>query len=313
MMLDLLRSTARMLLADEDRWVLVTGPDSWILRRICLELDRHCGLNSTYSKDPFPLPTAEKYFFAHYSLLIQYIDQVPPRIGQRIVWFTHYEDNGRKSVADVVHALRRADKIAVSSTYWRTWIVQRGIPPERVECILGGADPALFTPRERTRRGAIGFVSKYYPRKSPEKILAIVRAMPDQNFILLGPGWDVCPYSRVLAALPNLRIMDVPYEQYPAIYGEMDVFVSVSTVEGGPIPLIESMMRNVVPVVSDTGFARDVIRNGQNGFIYDIKAEVPEIVSLIRTAQRFRADVRESIEHLTWQHFARKMLEFIDR
>ena len=89
----------------------------------------------------------------------------------------------------------------------------------------------------------------------------------------------------------------------------MDVFVSVSKLEGGPIPLIESMMCNIVPVASRTGFAPDIIRNDENGYLFDIDSEVGDICKLIDKAMHFPSDIdiSSSVENFCWSKFAKKI------
>ena len=60
---------------------------------------------------------------------------------------------------------------------------------------------------------------------------------------------------------------------YPDLYSKMDVFVSPSILEGGPVPILESMMSNCVPVASKTGFCPDIINHGQNGFLASSQEE----------------------------------------
>jgi glycosyltransferase involved in cell wall biosynthesis len=95
--------------------------------------------------------------------------------------------------------------------------------------------------------------------------------------------------------------MNVPYEQYPSIYRDMDVFVSVSRLEGGPIPLVEAMMSNVTPVVSNTGFASDIIEHGKNGFIFSTDATASEVAHLVRRALTQQCPTRTTVENLNWK------------
>jgi glycosyltransferase involved in cell wall biosynthesis len=63
-----------------------------------------------------------------------------------------------------------------------------------------------------------------------------------------------------------------------------DIFLSTSEFEGGPRTLIEAMSCHVVPVVTDIdGYCREVIRQGENGFLVpvgDVEAFVDRISEL---------------------------------
>lgn len=296
-------------LRDEPRWVFVAGTESWILKGICNEIQRRGKLNGLHFAEGFGLPKADYYFFAHYSRLIQFLDD-PRKDGKRVVFFTHFEDHGKRRVEDIINALHQADKAICMSSIWKTWLLDHRLDSKKVDFFLCGADPELFRYHERGG-GAVGFVTRYYPRKRPDTILQIVERMPDQAFILLGQGWEQYARFTDLCSLPNFQYIETDYAHYPAVYRQMDVFISVSKVEGGPIPLIEAMMSNVVPVASRTGFAPDIICHGDNGFLFDVDADVETIVSLIHRAFELEANVRETVKHLTWEDFVKQLLDFV--
>ena len=70
------------------------------------------------------------------------------------------------------------------------------------------------------------------------------------------------------------------------------------------------MMCNVVPVVSDTGFARDLIEDGTNGYIFPVRASAATVIPKIRQALASRVDVAASARHLTWAAMSARLAEF---
>ncbi len=137
--------------------------------------------------------------------------------------------------------------------------------------------------------------------------MELVKSLPDLDFVLMGRNWEQFPEFEEMKRLPNFEYRMGTYEQYPAFYNELDVFVSLSDLEGGPIPLIESMMSNVVPVATRTGFAPDVIEHGVNGYLCETNADISEVAALVKTAISNRCDVRKTVEHLSWQRFSELM------
>lgn len=193
-------------------------------------------------------------------------------------------------------------------------LIQLGLNPSKAQVLLGSADPDFFIPHTRTGQGKIGFCGSFHPRRLPEKIIQIAKAMPHRQFLLLSPRrpdnekfkdrWTQYSHFKDLTALPNLTYVEAPYTEYPKHYAQMDVFISVSEVEGGPLSLLEAMMCNIVPVASHTGFAPDLIQHGKNGFLFDPHAPVSEITSLIDQAYSFQPHVRNTVEHLSWKNAA---------
>ena len=106
-----------------------------------------------------------------------------------------------------------------------------------------------------------------------------------------------------LSGLKNFTYLEGDYHEYPSYYSQLDVIVSMSELEGGPIPILEGMMSNVVPVASRTGFAPDVIRHGQNGFLFDVDASIEVVNELISQALSLSSDVRPTVLAYTWKNF----------
>jgi glycosyltransferase involved in cell wall biosynthesis len=134
--------------------------------------------------------------------------------------------------------------------------------------------------------------------------------MPDKEFILVGRDW--CKYNRFdeLLSLPNFKYFDnIPYEKYPDLYREMDVFVSPSHLEGGPVPLLEAMLCNVVPVVTRTGFGPDLVEHGKNGYLFKSTDNVQYVIQLIRQAFVIKTNIRPYAETHSWQNYGRKIGE----
>jgi glycosyltransferase involved in cell wall biosynthesis len=289
-----------------------SGWESWILTGICKEIERHSGLRCTYHAWPgaeLP-PPARAYFVSHYSLFPLLLREDPAFwTACSLVWYTHPDDHGVDD-ASMFWALRRASRVVAPCTAFRELLVDRGVSPEQAACVLGGADPALF-PRHERGDGAVGFSTAFYARKAPDRVLEIVRAMPHRRFLMLGRNWSRYARWEELRALPNFEYVEVPYSEYPGYYQRMDVFVSPAVLEGGPIPVLEAMMSNAVPVASRTGFAPDLVRHGENGFLFDVDATTAEICGLIEQAFELRADVRETVRGYSWEAFTRELLALL--
>jgi glycosyltransferase involved in cell wall biosynthesis len=201
--------------------------------------------------------------------------------------------------------LRHADVVLSMSTLHARGLTRWGVPRRKIDVVIPGADPATFPGHDRGG-GSVGFCSAYYDRKAPDTMLDIVRDSPAERFILLGRDWDAWERWDELGRLANLTYCTTEYENYPARYREMDVFVSTSTLEGGPIPLIEAMMSNVVPVATRTGFAEDVIDDGVNGVLLPVGSSAARFRDAIDQARAIDIDVRETVARFSWDHFAQR-------
>ena len=278
----------------------------WILEAICREIDQHCSARTTFADLHSPVPPARAYFYSHYGYLRTTLLSNPQVIhGENILFYTHPRELWYCE-SELKYVLRFADQVLSMCSLFVPEVQRLGISPERIHTGLLGADPQIFQPHHRGS-GRVGFCSAYQPRKSGDRILEIVRSMPHRRFVLCGKKWPTWDRFEELRSLANFEYLELPYQRYPQFYSSIDVFVSVSELEGGPVPLIESAMCNVVPVCSSTGHAQDIIESGENGYIFDVDAPISDICRLIDQAYELRTDIRRSVEHLTWERFSRQV------
>lgn len=284
-------------------FVSYAGNKGWILDAICKEIDAYFPGKTSFHYSGSFLPPAKAYFFSHHSLYPTAIETTPQiATAKTLIWYTHPKELGI-STQELIAALNQATTVICTCSRYEKLLNSQGLDSSKTTFILGAADPEMFHPHARGN-GAVGFCGAYYPRKDPDRILSIIQAMPHRSFILLGRNWEQYEHFETLKSLANFTYIEAAYQDYPLYYAQMDVFVSASKLEGGPIPLIEAMMCNVFPVASDTGFSTDIIRHGENGFIFDVEASIEEICAYIEQAFTIDSDVHKTVKHLSWKNFS---------
>lgn len=292
----------------QKKLVVVAPParlHGWILDAICRAIvdsteDQEAEM---VASDTERVPVADAYFFSHVGFFRDMLLR-HPWVGSstNLVFYTHPEEKYGLTRDVTAFLLRRADVVVSMSHLFIDDLVGDGVPRSSIDVATVGADPTQFRSHVRGT-GRIGLCSGYRRRKGAKRVLEIAQAIPDREFVLCGRGWREWPEFLRLEALPNFTYVEQPYSQYPKFYEKLDVFLSVSHLEGGPVPLVEAMMSNVVPVASRTGMAPNIIDHGRNGYLFDVDAPIAEIADLIRQAIDSTSDVRTSVEHLTWQRF----------
>ena len=307
-------------------FIINVNSRGWILEKICRVIEANSSLNCyflfTERNDSltYDLPKARSYFFAHYAMAYSSMVRHPEILGGNIyVWFTHPDLSKGITLEDLGVMLNACTHVFTPCSINRDIMQLIGVNPGKISVPLGGADPDLFT-ASRRKGTTVGFVGAYYPRKMPEKMLALMKSMPDVEFLLVAPRaqdvenkgilWSAWPGFMKMRKLANLRIVEAPFEEFPALYEEMDVYVSLSELEGGPIPIIEAMMSNVIPVATRTGFADDVISHGKNGYVLDVDADLKQIEAVIRAAlQDTDADIRADALDYSWSNFGSEIAD----
>ncbi|WP_203072895.1 glycosyltransferase [Falsiroseomonas ponticola] len=306
-------------------FVLNVNSRGWILEKICRVIEQASGgvcafvFAETNSRFNYPLPPARNYFFAHFALAATAFRKHPEaKSGNCFVWYTHPDLSKGVTKEELVSLADDCIAVFTPCSANKSTLVEWGAKGNNIFVPIGGADPAAFTPKVRDGKGAVGFVGAYYERKRPGAMLALARLMPEQPFLLIGPRaedvenrellWTNWPEFNEFTSLPNVRYVEASYDEFPRWYRECDVYCSVSTLEGGPIPAIEAMMSNIIPVLSDTGFARDIVAHGSTGYVFDIDAPPEAIVPLIQLALLdTTTDVATVAAAYSWDAFGREI------
>lgn len=287
-------------------FVIHPGNRGWILEAICKEIAAYLPGRYCFHYSTTDLPPAKAYFFSHFCLLPLCLRENPELCERnQIVFHTHpksLEDMGI-SDSELYTALNQATKVVCMCSEFANLLISEGVDAGKVTYVVGGADPQIFQPHVRSN-GVVGFSSAYQPRKSPTLVFDLVKAMPHRQFMLIGRNWEKYEKFSELIALDNFSYIQASYRDYPSYYAQMDVFVSPAKLEGGPIPLLETMMCNIVPVASRTGFAPDVIRHGENGFLFDADSSVDSVCELIENAYQLKTDIRATVQHCTWENLS---------
>jgi glycosyltransferase involved in cell wall biosynthesis len=288
-------------------WAFIVHQNArgWILDAICREIGSRQQDSWTVSYHPEISPDAKNYFFSHYLLLESYLERQPDKLKNSniFVWYTHPREEDPVRVAKLLLAFDNVTKVIFACESNRRIWIDRGLPEEKSAVVLGGADPTRFHYHARGS-GLVGLSSSFYERKNPDCLLEVMKILTHRQFLLLGKNWNRYALFEEMKALENFAYKSVPYREYPDIYSAFDVFLSISSLEGGPIPLIEAMMSNAVPVASRTGFAPDLIEHGENGFLFDTDASPAAIAELIEQAFNLSTDIRKTVESYDWDNFS---------
>jgi PEP-CTERM/exosortase A-associated glycosyltransferase len=189
--------------------------------------------------------------------------------------------------------LERAQAVTTICEGLRRDILLRGIPAEKVTVIpnavdierfplLGGGDETL-----RARLGlegayVIGFLGSFYGYEGLDLAVAalplIRREIPDSKLLLVGGGREEARLKEQIARLDLeahvLMIGRVPHEEVERYYGLVDLLVyprrSIRLTETvTPLKPLEAMAQGKMLIASNVGGHRELIRDGETGFLFD--------------------------------------------
>ena len=168
----------------------------------------------------------------------------------------------------------------------RAFLVNNGIDLDEIDGYLGHA-PGEKNLEPRAQGAYTVFtIGRICDQKNPELFNQVAFALPDLRFLWIGDG-----ELRDALTAPNIEVTGwLSRKEVLALANRADCFLLPSLWEGLPISLLESMYLGKPCVVSDVIGSRDVIRDGENGFVCGAPEE---FVRAIREASR--AEVAESL------------------
>jgi glycosyltransferase involved in cell wall biosynthesis len=174
-----------------------------------------------------------------------------------------------------------------------------GLRPEKIRLAFCAVDVDCVPDSSVSRKNnLVVLASRYGPRKGLEILPEIVAARPDLDFIALGRGWEEFISSTSLVNAKNFSYIKFNKENRNRILSEATLFISLSNLEGGPVPLIEALDMGVIPIATRTGFAPDLIRDGENGYLLPLVPTVSEVLDAMQVALSTKLKINSS--GLSW-------------
>ena len=282
----------------------------WIFGAKVRRLARFSDLNaSVYFHNRLRnIPESDGYFFVFHQYFYRAIRHNPSILNKKnIVMFTHPNWTFSFSKSHVIWCLNKADKVICLNSSVQKELIKAGLHSDKTELIHIASDPEFFYSHER-KTGSVGFCSAFSERKNPEMVYQLVKHMPKRQFFMIGRYWEQYEKYDELISFPNFTYFNnEEYQKYPDLYNEIDIFISPSKLEGGPVPVLEAMLSNCFPIASKTGFCPDIIKHGVNGFLFNTDADYQTVMDLIQQADAKKLDIRASVLKYSWESCSKKI------
>lgn len=212
-------------------------------------------------------------------------------------------------------AARQADGLIAVSSGLKRRLVELGVGADRVRVLRNGVDLGLFHPHDRqAARGGLGFtrravlaVGNLVPLKRHWLMVEALTHLPEVELVIVGEGPErpsIEKLARERKVADRVRLLGrVPQDCLPQIYSAADLLLLVSTHEGWPNVLLESIACGTPVLVSPMDGIADIVGAADAGRIL---ADVTPngLASAIRellTAPPSRAATRLYAEHFDWQ------------
>lgn len=179
--------------------------------------------------------------------------------------------------------LKKARKISSVSTTILRNMASRNIPVHKMYYTPAGVDTDVFKPTPEEDKDALadkynvdkdvvrfGIVSRCYGdnRKGEQFLLSIMRNLDypeNYRFMFVGKNWKKFITDNIHENHVNQhceffeRDENCTYDDYPDLYGLMDIVLVPSRVDAGPICILEALAKGLPIVSTPTGLANELL------------------------------------------------------
>lgn len=181
---------------------------------------------------------------------------------------------------------KKSDWIICQGTTWKDFFLKEfnNLNPDKFIIINNWIDPKLYENRiklEQTSKVIVTYIGWFESFKGIEDLLDVIVRVNSNlelakkvEFRLAGMGskFDAISYQLEKFAFQNVKLLGwVKGESKESLLKETDIYIQLSHVEGFPNAILEAMASGKAVICTNAGAISDLIENGRNGVIVEIK------------------------------------------
>ncbi len=198
---------------------------------------------------------------------------------------------------------REFDQVVVRGSKARQFLLDQGLNGRIA--VIPGSVKVEGLPRQRQRCFDLIFVGRLTQLKQPlqfvEIVAAVRRDLPSIRAIVVGEGplMSDMRNSAVRLGLGTQVELLGKRKDVEGLLAQSKVFVLTSRSEGLSIAMAEAMAAGTVPVVTDVGDLRDLVRDGVSGYVIpldDSASFVRRVVALLEDSELWSRCSRNAAE-----------------
>jgi glycosyltransferase involved in cell wall biosynthesis len=279
-------------------YILVSSQHkNWIIDFLAQDIALHHGFTVIY------VPTRKSHIRSLLWKKLPKSDRVILMHQSLYTFLVGKKINLRTSIIDVFYTHDQEEEIIESKNYKirKIFCMSRNQANQlselfvstQIDVAIGGPNESQFQWTDIQRDKKVILVSDFKPRKNPTLIKSVIEECTDWTFILHGRGWQEFIISNGLNKRANFQYFEFNFENSHNLYLKAPIFMSLSSLEGGPLPVIEALMSGCSVVATNTGFAQDLAEIFPNVYVIPTTSTVLQIIETLeraRTAPRAEAN-----------------------
>lgn len=214
------------------------------------------------------------------------------------VFYTH-STSGDVPISQI-SLLNDAAEVIVMNTAQKQTLKSLGVTNPPISICHGAINSDYFFPSNNSPGEIYVFVSgDVKERKQPARILEVIRACPDIEFILFGKKWqEYITWSG--EKYKNIKIAGTSIYDSGYYMRSASCYLSLSTNEGGPYGTIEALASGTPVVCTATGWNPEVI-DETNGVIVRCDESTADIRAAIEQAFKLKKSaIKPALKHTSF-------------
>lgn len=201
--------------------------------------------------------------------------------------------------------LNKFDKVIAITKWEIPYLLNLGLKKDKIVYIPNGIPDEFFKTKPKRGKGVF-FLGRISPVKNLEVLIKACKNLGIKP-IIIGPkeeGYKID--TEISPPIYDLK------KKIKAI-DKHNIFVLPSLRESMPQSLIEALARGKIVISSNTKGANEIIKNWENGFIFNTEQELTKLISLCLfeptkyDLNRVRKKARKSVEKLKCSVLAKKL------
>lgn len=224
-------------------------------------------------------------------------------------------------------ALKKFNKV-IAITHWEMpYLEKLGLDKEKVVYIPNGVNEEFFSKSTASGSNKILYTGRIAPIKFLETLIQAIPLFDNSRILieLYGPAEKeylkyLSGLARELGVANRIKISNRTYNYRDQIkeMDSADLFVLPSKTEGMPQVLVEAMARGKIVIASDNLGDRDLINEGENGFLFrvgDYKALSEKINIVLTMKEKDKMQIKKRAisfaKNFSWSRLSSKLNKLI--
>lgn len=184
-------------------------------------------------------------------------------------------------------------------------------PRIQIKASYGAVDRSIYWPnlyQKVENKKFVLIAGVMNQRKNPDIIKRIIESNTDIEFVIHGDNWNRL-WADEGRSPSNLQIIKFELAKHPILIREASCLLSISNLEGGPYPTLESLASGTPVVASRTGWNSELVTS-KNGVLLQAEFLESDVRSAIFTAFKIKSRFGEADllpQEYNWERVGRSL------